>query len=163
MLSPTPLLKARSARADCSWRGPLGFIYLQGWRFKNSVFQFWYAIILSVRKVFMCPLMEFPVLQFCTLPSVFSLDAILSLSSFFPNYPILHTLIKSLLSLLFPWLNDTSTLSVSLCFRCSYSLIVFDPLLDLLHMFMSLLYSVSGLLSNVQVVVLDVKQEYLEN
>lgn len=70
-LSPTPLLKARSARVDCSWTCSLGFVYLQGWRFNHPIFQFQYAIILSVRKVFMFTYMEFPVpvlhLAFCVL------------------------------------------------------------------------------------------------
>lgn len=68
--------------------------------------------------------MEFPVFQFVHLASC-AFTGYKSEESysviFSPHHPIryLYTFIRSLLSLLFPRLNNPSALSLSLCFRCS--------------------------------------------
>lgn len=79
------------------------------------------------KKVFLCPLKEFPVLQFCTLPPVFSLDTILSLSSFLPNHPIRYFVHIDKIP-------PEPFLSLTEWYQHSQSLLVFQMLLSLNHL-----------------------------
>jgi len=76
----------------------------------------WCTVTLTAKKCFLKPrqhLLHFGVCLWPLVPSLGTTEKSLALASLYPPFRYLYTLMRSLLSLFFSWLNSPSSLSLS--------------------------------------------------